>query len=183
MQKHTRRRSESRPGSPGHSVGTSAHVTGTTAVAGRTGVRPTPGYLQSRRKARKCAPIGAPAAPTRRSSAQVAALVDSGMSRAKCRVVGTPRRPSRRSSRLLDQNLTTTLFRNFSSPSQRTKGPLRGLLLVELSGLEPATSWVRFTRKASPPFASVRRLCQPHESAARPIATLRDASSSLLDQT
>jgi hypothetical protein len=53
---------------------------------------------------------------------------------------------------------------------------------MELAGLEPATSWVRFTREASPPIANVRRLCQPPESAARPIATLRDASSSLLDQ-
>ena len=33
--------------------------------------------------------------------------------------------------------------------------------MMELAGLEPATSCVRFTREASPPFATVRRPCQP----------------------
>jgi hypothetical protein len=53
---------------------------------------------------------------------------------------------------------------------------------VELAGLKPATSWVRFTREASPPFADVRRLSQLPKSAACSFATVRDASSSLLDQ-
>src|SRR2546429_5534973 len=47
---------------------------------------------------------------------------------------------------------------------------------VELAGLEPATSWVRFTRGASPPFATVRRLSQPsgfRRNPPRPFAVLR----------
>jgi hypothetical protein len=54
--------------------------------------------------------------------------------------------------------------------------------VMELAGLEPATSWVRFTRGPSPPVAIARRLCQPSGSAPRRIATFRVPSSSLLDQ-
>src|SRR6266480_4995626 len=47
---------------------------------------------------------------------------------------------------------------------------------VELAELEPATSWVRFTRGASPPFATLRRLSQPsgfRRNPPRPFAVLR----------
>jgi hypothetical protein len=54
--------------------------------------------------------------------------------------------------------------------------------VMELAGLEPATSWARFTREPSPPVAIARRLCQPSGSAPRRIATFRVPSSSLLDQ-
>jgi hypothetical protein len=53
---------------------------------------------------------------------------------------------------------------------------------MELAGLEPATSWVRFTREASPSFASVRGVCQPCGLSAPATATVSDASSPLLDQ-
>src|SRR5205823_5461224 len=33
-------------------------------------------------------------------------------------------------------------------------------VFMELAGLEPATSWVRFMREPSPPFATVRRQSQ-----------------------
>src|SRR6266566_1446222 len=52
---------------------------------------------------------------------------------------------------------------------------------VELAELEPATSWVRFTRGASPPFATVRHLSQPSGSRRNPprsFAVLRRAEAS-----
>src|SRR2546423_8922767 len=63
------------------------------------------------------------------------------------------------------------------------KRPARaGLLMVELAGIEPATSWVRFTREASPGLAIVRRPRQRTGSRAGWSATVRAASSLLLDQ-
>jgi hypothetical protein len=62
------------------------------------------------------------------------------------------------------------------------KKPVSRPFIVELAGLEPATSWVRFTREASSPFATARRLCQPSGFAAAQHAVLRHASSWLLDQ-
>jgi hypothetical protein len=49
---------------------------------------------------------------------------------------------------------------------ENKKARCAGLFFVELAGLEPATSWVRFTREASSPFATARRLCQPSGFAA-----------------
>src|SRR5436190_13418306 len=86
-------------------------------------------------------------------------------------------------SRLLDQNLTTTLFRRFFVAKPENKKARRaGLLLVELAGLEPATSWVRFTRGASPPFAIVHRLSQPSGFRRNALTAVRRASPPLLDQ-
>jgi hypothetical protein len=53
---------------------------------------------------------------------------------------------------------------------------------VELAGLEPATSWVRFGRNPSPPFAMLRHLRQPGRSRRRAFATGCHLSSRLLDQ-
>src|SRR6266550_6020454 len=53
---------------------------------------------------------------------------------------------------------------------------------VELAELEPTTSWVRFTRGASPPFATVRRLSQLSGFRRNPLAAVRRASPPLLDQ-
>src|SRR5205814_5555390 len=46
-----------------------------------------------------------------------------------------------------------------------------GPFLVELAGLEPATSWVRFGRNPSPPFAMLSLLRQPGRSRRRAFAT------------
>jgi hypothetical protein len=54
--------------------------------------------------------------------------------------------------------LTKADFGGKQSLSSNKKARYAGLFLVELAGLEPATSWVRFTRAASPSFATVRHL-------------------------
>jgi hypothetical protein len=51
----------------------------------------------------------------------------------------------------LDQNLTTGGFSLLSVGSYGNERPaFAGLLTMELAGLEPATSWVRFRRNALP---------------------------------
>ena len=62
------------------------------------------------------------------------------------------------------------------------KAAFAALSLVELAGLEPATSWVRFRRQASPLVAIVRRLQPLRVGAARSFAICRHRSSALLDQ-
>jgi len=53
---------------------------------------------------------------------------------------------------------------------------------MELAGLEPATSWVRFMREASSPVAVVRHLWKASGPVGLAIATLRGTWPSLLDQ-
>ena len=56
-------------------------------------------------------------------------------------------------AQLLDQTLT---MGQIVSTVETEKAALAALSLVELGGLEPPTSWVRFRRKPSPPFVMLR---------------------------
>src|SRR5690242_17699331 len=53
---------------------------------------------------------------------------------------------------------------------------------MELAGLEPATSWVRFARWHSLPFATCRHRLNDADPASDGITTVCRASSPMLDQ-
>ena len=57
-----------------------------------------------------------------------------------------------------------------------------GPFMVELAGLEPATSWVRSSREASPSLAVGRHAPQQRPSADRSVVSVFHLSSQLLDQ-
>jgi hypothetical protein len=66
--------------------------------------------------------------------------------------VGDPARPAR--ARLAD-----VCIKSETGGSRHDREAAGLPTVMELAGLEPATSWVRFTREPSPPFATGRRLC------------------------
>jgi hypothetical protein len=70
---------------------------------------------------------------------------------------GRPRLTSGRLVELLARPAPAAIFAQVPPLNRRERHASAGLSVVELAGLEPATSWVRSRRQSSPPVAVRRR--------------------------